>query len=190
MKESFVQYVDELLRKGFIELEADWINHVDKLAEVIKYFSRKHPVHIVLHTSRKYIDTYDFLIDLELKIGNRENVTLFLESDVESIAYYVLMMSRFGKGIMILVIPYNRRLCSQIENIRLVSCSKILWRAVEKDWRIILINPVVAEPCTYETIVTPYTYRVVFNGNGDATFKLVERGSMYALAKSQYGKFM
>lgn len=177
LEDGFASFVDELLKKGFIELEADWIEYVDRLAELIKFYARKYPVHIVLHTSRKFIDTYNFLIELELKIGNREGITVFLERDVESTAYHALMMGSFGKGIMFIIIPYDRRLCSQIENIRLVSCSKVFWRAVDKGWRIVLINPVVASPSTYETIVTPYTYRVFFSNSGDVRFIPVERCS-------------
>ncbi|MEM1662373.1 MAG: hypothetical protein QXP72_02140 [Desulfurococcaceae archaeon] len=184
MEDSLTSRVTELLKFGFIELEADWVNHVDRLAYLIKYFARKLPIHIVLHASRKYIDMYSFFIDLELKIGDYENISFFWENDIEAIAYHVLMMSRFGKGVMFLIIPYNRKLCSQIENIRLVSCSKILWRAVENGWRIILINPIITTSSPYETIVTPYTYRLILGSNGELEMKKIEKNYMYISIKS------
>lgn len=148
----------------FIELESTWMRSIDSLGYIIRTLASVAPVYVIIYGSRKYVDTYEMYVALEPYIACYENIIVFWEYNVESIFYHVSRLNSVDRGYVIIILPYDRSMVSQIENTMLVSLSRVVNKVLEKGWRIIVVNPVTSGEGVFSTFITPFTYRVEFIG--------------------------
>ncbi len=125
-----------------IELESNWMKYIDRLADLIRKASYNNIVHILIYSSRKYVDIYELYLELEPYIENLENVSVFWETSIESLIYHLLLLDRVENGYLFIILPYDRNHSSQIEISYLYKLPMIVERVYRNGWRTIIINPV------------------------------------------------
>lgn len=165
MSRSYIDLLNLIDRVKFVEFESMWTRNVDLLGRIVQYLAFKAPVYIVIYGNRKFIDTYELYIMLEPYIACCENIIVFWEYSVESLFYHIHRLSSVKKGYIVIIIPYDRTMISQVENTVLTSLSKDMKKVLEKGWRIIIVNPVTSGEGGFLTFVTPFTYRLEFSGD-------------------------
>jgi len=125
-----------------VEFEADWLNHVYELANLIHRSMAMGFVHILIYSNRKYCDVYQLYMELEPFLEDAENVSVFWESSVESMIYHLYLMDRVEHGYLYMFLPYDRNHLSQVENTYLYKLPPAFEKIRRIGWRTVLINPV------------------------------------------------
>ncbi|OYT38178.1 MAG: hypothetical protein B6U89_06265 [Desulfurococcales archaeon ex4484_58] len=138
-----IRELDRLINKyRSIELESDWMNHVNELVKIIRNASYEGLVHIVFYSSSKYCDIHKLYLEIEPYLESLDNVSIFWESNIEAFIYHVLMLDRVKNGYLFLMLPYDRTHLSQIENTYLYKLVYTIEQAHRRGWNIIIINPI------------------------------------------------
>lgn len=148
-----------------VELESNWVLHVKELAMIIKEVSRRGFIHIVFYDNGKYIDMYSFYNELEPYIETLENITVFWEKNLEALIYHIILLGRTSKGYLFIVLPYNRRYLSQVENTYFYRFRKILRKTANNGWNIVIINPVKNTYSVRSVFIADVTLHIEFKNN-------------------------
>ncbi len=156
-----------------VELEGDWASHVEELALIIRRLSRRGPVHIVFYDNGKYIDMYSLYNELEPYIEALDDVTVFWEKSFEALIYHIILLGRTNRGCLVIILPYNRRFLSQLENTYMYRFRDILRKTADYGWEIVIINPIKNNCSKRGVYVADITLHIDFKDH-EAIVKLVD----------------
>lgn len=137
--DELVRFVDEHL---IVEISGSLFEYAPTLASLINRLSGNGSrVHVLLYSSFKYVDVYEFYHELEPYIES-SRATVFWEDSIESIIYHVSLLERVESGYLVVVLPYARDQVSQLENTYMYKLRRALVESVSRGWRVLVLNPV------------------------------------------------
>ncbi len=170
-----VREIDRLASSArSVELESNWNNHVEELGMIIRNASYNGYVHMVIYNSSKYCDVHRLYHELEPYIEALDNVSVFWENSVEAIAYHALILGEMKNSYLFVILPYNRKHVSQIENTYLYKFKKLLERVYSNGWQVVIVNPVINHVHRHGLYIADLTLRIMFH-NGEAHVRVLNR---------------
>ena len=156
-----------------VEFVSKWSEHVEELALLIRKLALKSEVHIVFYNNTKYVNLYDLYNELEPYIETLDKVTVFWEDNIEALIYHIILLGKTKKGVLLLILPYSRKMAAQVENTYMYRLRKTIEKACRNGWEVVIINPVREDGFWKKNYLADITLYMDFIGS-EAIVKVID----------------
>lgn len=111
--------------------------------------------------NKKFPSAREIFHDLEPVIIDFD-IPVFVTDDINILTTQLLLLKKSRNSCLLIIVPYRRDLLSQTENTHLPKLKYALHVASNKDWDVLIINPVVSEYTSLNYYIADITLRIDF----------------------------